>query len=143
MKHIRKGRKTGKGKEKGQSLTELAIVLPVLLFILSGVLDLGRLYMVTVALTDAASEGATYAAIDPDATTVEIIDRAQTASGGLVPLDAGMVAVDRPTMAPGAPITVTVGYSFTVATPLINAIVPEGVIKLRGVATEPILAGEM
>jgi Flp pilus assembly protein TadG len=143
MKRTKKGRKAGKGKEKGQSLTELAIVLPVLLFILSGVLDLGRLYMVIVALTDAASEGATYAAIHPDATSLEIIDRAQTASGGFVPLDAEMVAVDCPVVAPGAPITVTVGYSFTVATPLINAIVPEGVIRLRGVATEPILTGEM
>jgi hypothetical protein len=143
MKHTGKGRKTGKGKEKGQSLVELTLVLPVLLFILSGVLDLGRLYMVIVALTDAASEGATYAAIHPDATTVEIIGRSQAASGGFVPLDAEMVAVDCPTIAPGAPITVTVGYSFTVATPLINAIVPEGVIRLRGVATEPILTGEM
>jgi Flp pilus assembly protein TadG len=143
MKHTRKGRKTGKGKEKGQSLTELAIVLPVLLFILSGVLDLGRLYMVVVALTDAASEGATYAAIDPNVTSLEIIERAQAASGGFVPLDAEMVVVDCPVITPGAPITVTVGYSFTVATPLINTIVPEGVIRLRGVASEPILTGEM
>jgi Flp pilus assembly protein TadG len=143
MKHTRKGRGTREGKEKGQSLTELAIVLPVLLFILSGVLDLGRLYMVVVALTDAASEGATYAAIHPDVTSLEIVERAQAASGGFVPLDAGMVAVDCPTVAPGAPITVTVGYSFTVATPLINAIVPEGVIRLRGIASEPILAGQL
>ena len=143
MKHTRKGRKAGKGKEKGQSLTELAIVLPVLLFILSGVLDLRRLYMVIVALTDAASEGATYAAIHPHATSIEIVERSQAASGGFVPLDAEMVAVDCPVITPGAPVTVTVGYSFTVATPLINAIVPEGVIRLRGVATEPILTGEM
>jgi hypothetical protein len=54
-----------------------------------------------------------------------------------------MVAVDCPVIALGAPITVTVGYSFTVATPLINAIVPEGVIRLQGTATEPILYGGM
>ena len=143
MKHTRKGRGTREGKEKGQSLVELTLVLPVLLFILSGVLDLGRLYMVVVALTDAASEGATYAAIHPHATSIEISERSEAASGGFVPLDAEMVAVDCPVIAPGAPITVTVGYSFTVATPLINAIVPEGVIRLQGIATEPILTGEM
>ena len=145
MKHTRKGREKGehKGKERGQSLTEMALVLPVILFILAGVLDLGRLYFVTVALTDAASEGATYAAIDPDATVAEILGRAQAASGGFVPLDAGMVTLDCPVVAPGAPVTVTVGYTFTVATPLINALVPNGAIRLRGIASEPILAGEM
>jgi hypothetical protein len=143
MKHIWKRKGTGEDREKGQSLTELAIVLPFLLLILSGVLDLGRLYMVVVALTDAASEGATYAAIHPHATSLEISERSEAASGGFVQLDAEMVAVDCPVIASGAPITVTVGYSFTVATPLINAIVPEGVIRLRGTATEPILTGAM
>ena len=132
MKHIHKG------KEKGQSLTEVALVLPVLLVILAGVLDLGRLYYVTVAITDAAAEGATYAAINPNATD-EIIARAHTASGELVQIDDGTVRIDCPTVAAGAPVTVTVNYTFTVATPLINAIVPDGVLKLRGVATEVIL----
>lgn len=139
MKHIRKS----EGKEKGQSLTEVALVLPVLLLILAGVLDLGRLYYVTVALTDAAAEGATYAAINPTAPTSAIVARAQDASGGLVAIDAGMVAVDCPTVAAGAPVTVTVKYDFTIATPLINAIVPEGVIRLQGMASEPIISGEM
>jgi len=143
MKLMRKGKGKGKGKERGQSLTEMALVLPVILFILAGVLDLGRLYFVTVALTDAAAEGATFAAIDPDATSVEILSRAQAASGGLVPLDAGMVTVQRPVVAPGAPVTVTVGYTFTIATPLINLIVPDGELRLQGVASEPIVAGEM
>jgi hypothetical protein len=43
----------------------------------------------------------------------------------------------------GAPITVTVSYSFTVATPVISAIVPDGVLMLRAVANEAILAGEL
>ena len=52
-------------KEKGQSLVEFALVLPVLLIILSGVLDLGRLYYVYVVLTDSASEGVAYAISNP------------------------------------------------------------------------------
>ena len=131
-------------KEKGQSLLELALILPVLIVILAGVLDLGRLYYAYVAVTDAAAEGASYAAIHPEpGERGEVFRRAQEASRGLVQIDPDMVVVDCPTVASGAPITVTVSYSFTVATPLINAIVPDGVLMLRAVANEAILAGEL
>ncbi|MDY7077963.1 MAG: TadE/TadG family type IV pilus assembly protein [Chloroflexota bacterium] len=129
-------------KEKGQSLTELALVLPIMLIILAGLLDLGRLYYAYVSISDAAAEGAAYAAINPTDDT-EIATRTQTASNGLVQVDPGLVNIDCPTVAVGAPVTVTVGYEFTVATPLINAMVPGGVLTLRAVATEAILSGEM
>jgi Flp pilus assembly protein TadG len=139
MKHRRKGQ-----KEKGQSLLELALVLPLLIIILAGVLDLGRLYYAYVAVTDAAAEGASYAAIHPEpGERDEVFRRAQEASRGLVQIDPDMVKVDCPTVVSGAPITVTVSYSFTVATPVISAIVPDGVLMLRAVANEAILAGEL
>jgi Flp pilus assembly protein TadG len=140
MKRLWKGKR--KGKEKGQSLVEVALALPVLLLILAGALDLGRLYYVTVAITDAAGEGAAYAAINPN-NTDEIISRAQAASSGMVQIETGDVTIDCPVVAAGKPVTVTVGYDFTVATPLVNMIVPDGVLKLRGVAAESILSGEM
>jgi Flp pilus assembly protein TadG len=139
MKHRRKEQ-----KEKGQSLLELALILPLLIIILAGVLDLGRLYYAYVAVTDAAAEGASYAAIHPEpGKRDEVLQRAQEASRGLVQIDPAMVEVDCPAVASGAPITVTVSYSFTVATPLINVIVPDGVLRLRAVANEAILAGEL
>ena len=131
-----------KKAEKGQSLLEFALIVPILLIILAGVLDLGRLYYAYVAVTDAAAEGASYAAIHPQANErAEVLQRAQEASGALVQIDPTMVQVDCPAVAAGAPITVTVSYSFTVATPLLNVIVPSGELRLRAVATESILAG--
>jgi len=128
--------------EKGQSLLEFALIVPILLIILAGVLDLGRLYYAYVAVTDAAAEGASYAAIHPQANErAEVLQRAQEASGALVQIDPTMVQVDCPAVAAGAPITVTVSYSFTVATPLLNVMVPSGALRLRAVASEPILAG--
>ena len=128
--------------EKGQSLLEFALIVPILLIILAGVLDLGRLYYAYVAVTDAAAEGASYAAIHPQANErAEVLQRAQEASGALVRIDPTMVQVDCPAVAAGAPITVTVSYSFTVATPLLNVMVPSGELRLRAVATESILAG--
>ena len=130
------------GKEKGQSLTEMALVLPVILVILAGVVDLGRLYYVTVALTDAAGEGATYAAIDPS-NTDEIIARTQASTGGLVQVGTEQVTVDCPSVTAGSTVTVSVSYDFTVATPLVNLLVPDGVVTLQGVASEIILTGGM
>lgn len=128
--------------EKGQNLIEFALILPVLLIILAGVLDLGRLYFAYVAVTDAAAEGVAYAAIHPD-DTEGVVDRAQDASGGLIEIDEGLVEVDLPpTVASGAPISVTVSYTFTLATPFMNVIVPDGVLMLRAIATEAIVAGE-
>ncbi len=129
-----------KRKERGQSLVEFALILPVLLIILAGVLDLGRLYYAYVAVTDAAAEGAAYAAIHPDDAD-QIFDRAQAASGGLIEIDEGMVEIECPTIASGDPITVTVSYTFTVVTPFINAMVPDDMLMLRAVASEAILTG--
>jgi Flp pilus assembly protein TadG len=142
MKIIRKEQVQGKESEKGQSLVEMALVLPVVLVILAIVLDLGRVYYIAVALTDAAGEGATYAAINP-ADTAGVITRAQEASGGFVQIDTGMVTVDAPTIAPGAPVTVTVHYDFKVATPVPYMIFGEsfdGMVPLRGIATEAMLS---
>ncbi len=132
-----------KRKERGQSLVEFVLILPVLLIILAGMLDLGRLYYAYVAVTDAAAEGAAYAAIYPDDSD-GVKDRAEDASGGLIEIDRGLVKIEPPPIVEsGEPITVTVNYTFTLATPFINVMVPDGVLMLRAVAIEVILAGEL
>ncbi|MEO1286989.1 MAG: TadE/TadG family type IV pilus assembly protein [Chloroflexota bacterium] len=52
-------------KEKGQSLVEFALSLPVLMLLLSGLLDFGRAYYTFIALEEAAAEAALYYAIEP------------------------------------------------------------------------------
>lgn len=132
-----------KRNERGQSLLEFALLVPILLIILAGVLDVGRLYFAYVAVTDAAAEGAAYAAVcSPNCTDGDIRARAKAASGGLVQVvEDDQVVIERPTIASGAPVTVTVTYEFALATPFINLIVPGGVLPLNAVATEVILGG--
>lgn len=52
-------------KEKGQSLLEMAVSMIVLLMLLGGIVDFGRLFFTYIALREAAQEGATYASICP------------------------------------------------------------------------------
>lgn len=51
--------------EKGQSLVELALILFLILVILAGVVDLGRMMYEYLAMRDASQEGAAYGAVYP------------------------------------------------------------------------------
>ncbi|HET9519900.1 MAG TPA: TadE/TadG family type IV pilus assembly protein [Candidatus Limnocylindrales bacterium] len=75
----------------GQSVAEFAIILPVILLLLIGIADLGRLYTSVVAVESAAREAADFGAFDADywdsanLTTVtlpEMEERACTAAMG-------------------------------------------------------------
>ena len=52
-------------REKGQSLIELAVGMVVLLTLLAGIVDLGRLLFFYIALRDAAQEGAVVGQLNP------------------------------------------------------------------------------
>ncbi len=60
--------------EKGQSLLELSMVMVVLLILLAGIVDLGRMMYEYLTMRDAAQEGAGYAAVFP-ADCNHIVDR--------------------------------------------------------------------
>jgi Flp pilus assembly protein TadG len=126
-------RMESRGSRRGQSLVEFALVLPVLVILLLGLLDLGRLYFAYVAITDAAGEGVAYGARNPtDDSGIKL--RASEATEGLVEIGTDQVTVASSEDA----ITVTVTYSSTLITPLIRSIVPGGVLPLRAVAVQGI-----
>jgi len=53
-------------KRKGQALVELALTLPLILLLILGAMDFGRLFYTKLVLTNAAREGANYLAYHPD-----------------------------------------------------------------------------
>src|ERR671922_131080 len=54
--------------QQGQSLLEMALILPTLLLIFAGLVDVGRAYQAYISITGAAREGARYAELYPNDT---------------------------------------------------------------------------
>ncbi len=63
-----------KTHEKGQSLVELAFTITVLLIMLAGIVDIGRIAFYYIAMRDAAQEGLVYASVMPTHCT-QIVER--------------------------------------------------------------------
>jgi hypothetical protein len=55
-----------KERNHGQGLLEFAVILPILVVVIFGVFDLGRLYFSTITLTSAAREGVRYLSVYPE-----------------------------------------------------------------------------
>jgi Flp pilus assembly protein TadG len=55
--------------ERGQALAEFALVLPLILLFIAGIVEMGRAWNIKQAVTDAAREGARYAVVQDDAIT--------------------------------------------------------------------------
>ena len=98
--------------DRGAAAVELALVLPVLLLVLFGVIDFGRMLHTQLKLTEAAREGARAAALRQNATT-----RVQAATGGLDGVTAQVTTCPANAVATQDAV-VTVTYHFQVVTPL-------------------------
>jgi len=98
--------------ERGDALIEFAVVLPVLLLLLAGVTDVGRVYSSAVVVSNAARQAARYAATSPaDTTTIKARASEEAGSSG-VTIDPNKITILTPSgTASGNPITVQVGLS--------------------------------
>jgi len=62
--------------ERGQSLMELAVSIVLLLVVLAGIVDLGRMFFYYIGMRDAAQEGSVYGIVNPGFCT-QIAERAR------------------------------------------------------------------
>lgn len=105
-------------RQKGQSLVEAALILPILLLLLVGVVDLGRAMSTKIALTNASREGARYASRYPDqkSSIIAAVDAELDANGlGIDTDEVEIEIVPDPSVTPaaqGAKVTVTCTYPF-------------------------------
>jgi Flp pilus assembly protein TadG len=118
----------------GQSLAELALILPLLLLILMGIFDLGRGIFFYSTIQNSAREGARYGAVNHcDSTGIKNIVETH-AYGLLNDLDVD----DQIKFYDGRPerIVVTVIYDFQTVTPLIGEFFDDGTIQLKAEARQ-------
>jgi len=111
-----------KRKLRGQSLVEFALVLPILLLTVMGVVEFGRIFMTQQVITNASREGAR-AAILPGNTEAEVYETVSTymSSAGLVSglsLETSNVGEN---VQPGVQTSVTVRYDLPI---LSGSIIP-------------------
>ncbi|HIC96766.1 TPA: pilus assembly protein [Candidatus Bipolaricaulota bacterium] len=102
---------------RGQNLVELALLLPILLLILAGMVDLGRGVHAYTIITNAAREGARYGSMHPDEIAFIQARAISEAEGSGIELTPSNVQVSTSTS--GNPIRVTVTYTLTLITGLI------------------------
>lgn len=126
---------------RGQSLTEMALMLPIVMMLLAGVLDLGRAYYTFLALRDSAAEGAAYGSLDP--TNLAEIDarvRGESPGGGFIDWSGATVTINNGSACRGGAISVTVGIDYHLLTPFIGSIVGSQTLPLEARAVNTILS---
>lgn len=109
-------------RDCGAAAVEFALVLPILLVLVFGVIDFGRLYFTQITLTDAAREGARVLALEGASgsgyTAAQAATDAQARVLGSVTGVDGTVTVGTGTCTTGEPVTVTATTDFSFITPL-------------------------
>ena len=114
--------------KRGAQLVEFAIVLPILMLIVMGMVEFGRAYFSWIIITNGAREGARVAAVGGDADEVTIrvtsaisgLNVAGAPSGCPTPpavQRAWCIDTDNLQGDPGDPVTVEVRYNFVSIVP--------------------------
>jgi len=103
-----------RGADRGAAAVELALVLPLLLLLVFGIVDLGRMLNVQISLTDAAREGARWAALNQSG----VAARVAAAAPGVSPAPATSVTACPVPAAVGNSATVVATSTYTMITPI-------------------------
>jgi Flp pilus assembly protein TadG len=104
-------------------LVEFAIVLPVLVMFVIGIVEFGRGYNARIELTSAVREGARYAALGgATATTAALEQKVEEAAPGLKAID---ITIAASVLCAGTPVPdnarVTATYKFSYQIPLLGS----------------------
>lgn len=112
LSNIRRASAHGAGREEGQALVELALAMPILLLLLTAILQFGSLYNSYEALTDAARTGARQLALEYKSTDPcdAAVSQTVASAAGVVNLPHGDVT---PTFASPSGGTTTNSYCGT------------------------------
>lgn len=116
---------------RGAAMVEFAILLPVLVMLVFGIVEFGRGYHTRTSLTHAAREAVRVAALDSG----DPVQTARDAAPNLNPADMTVVIAPSPCI-PGNPVTVSITYDHDYDVPLVGTgtwtFVEQGVMRCNG-----------
>lgn len=129
-------------EERGQSLTEMAVALVILLLLVGGIVDLGRAFFTYMALRDSVQEGALYGSINPTLTQ-EIKNHVLNSSESIPDMigsdDITVEVIGSPCTGNG--IRVSVLYDdFPITMPFIGAVLGSQTLSISATVTDTILS---
>ena len=114
--------------EKGQSLVELALILPVLVLLLFGTVEFGRTFYSYITVTGAVREGVREAAVGKNDTEIEArVREALTLPQGASEVHSITITPSEGSRITGVPVTVELRYDMPLVTPLLNTFLPNPV----------------
>lgn len=111
---------------RGQSLVEMALVLPLLIIILFGIIEFGRVFHSYLVITHASREGARVGVVGQS--NAEIEQRIHNAA--TLDLDKLTITITPSTQearTPGVPLIISVNYQVDLFTPILAGILPNSV----------------
>jgi Flp pilus assembly protein TadG len=110
--------------KQGQALVELALVLPILLMLLMGTIEFGRIFHSYLLITNAAREGARAGIVGFDDTAIR--EKVRDVSGfGLTDTQISITPEDPNSRTRGVALTVSVvDFSVDLITPFLDLVVP-------------------
>jgi len=112
--------------QKGQALVEMALIIPLLLVLLLGIFEFGRLFNAYLTVQHATREAARVGVLGAsDSEIIALVaTRAVTLDPALLSVAVSPSEADRDT---GTVMTVTVDYTFQVVMPFISTLLGTGI----------------
>jgi Flp pilus assembly protein TadG len=111
-------------------MVETAMVLPILLVLVFGMLDFGRVFNAWITVTNSAREGARVAATRQDTTAIET-----RVAAAMSHIDDYTLETDNVGGASGSPVAVSIETTVDIITPLIGNIIGGGSVTISETTT--------
>jgi Flp pilus assembly protein TadG len=122
-------------REEGAAAVEFALVLPILLVLVFGIIEFGMILYFQGVVASASREGARHGIVVSKPTDVK--EWTENYAQSFLPSPGGIADVAYGSGAPGTPLTVTVSYDYTyiVIANLIPGLTSDGMIHLASTTT--------
>jgi Flp pilus assembly protein TadG len=118
-----------KKNQRGQSIVEFALIMPLIILILFGIFEFGRIFYSYIVITNSAREGARIGATGkPDNEIIARILETAPLPEAETKLSVTKLEPSQDQRKSGLPLTVEVTYDVDLITPLFSDILPNPVV---------------